>query len=195
MRSQLAPLVQRLAEKLRVAHRTMTILVDGLAEVDAKDRTAAREIVELLPFGRPAFRFLISGDVEGLLRNGGCDHRPYPLTLFSIEETRKLFKGLEVSRDAVARAHSSCNGGVGHLAAIRRLVESGLQIDEVLEKQLGAFGDTMQMEWDRVKELTVAHPQVLAFIAFDARRYTSDSLASAVRLEFPILSLHPGVVA
>lgn len=154
-------------------------MVDGLADVCSRDRAAAQELVELLPFGRAPFRFLLSGEIDELLQSTGCSSRSYPITLFSIEESRQLFSGLDISDDAIARAHNSCNGVVGQLAAVRRLFMSGLRIDEILEKQPGELANTMLLEWERAPRLTLENPEILAVLAFDARRHSAESLARA----------------
>lgn len=175
-RAAWSALVQRLAERLRAAQRRITIVVDGLSDVCARDESAARELLELIP-QRPAFQLLFSGNVDRLLTDVGCSFRPYQLTLFSIGEARQLFEGTGLSESALTKAHTACGGIVGHLAAVRRLITSGLDIDEVLEKQPGELASTMLMEWERADELTTTFVGAAAVIAFDARRHNVATLA------------------
>jgi hypothetical protein len=176
-RSDLANVVQKLSSRLLATNKTMTVVVDGLGDVYARERTAAQDVLDLLPLGRRSFRFLFSGELGELLQAAGCQWRSYPVTLFSIDETKQLFAGLSVEDPELARAHLACNGVVGQLAAVRRLYQSGLPIGEIIEKQPGELSNTMLLEWQRAPLLTEQNKDVLAILTFDSRRHSFQSLA------------------
>jgi hypothetical protein len=178
-RSDLAQLLHRLASRLHTDDRRIVVVVDGLEEVWQQDRSAATEILGLLPVGRPRFRFVLSGELTELLRSFRCGWQDFPVTLFSLEETRQLFAELAVPVEAVARAHHACNGVVGQLAAVRRLCTSGLSIDYIIDKQPGDLENTMILEWERARALLATPPDVLPILTFDARRHSVSSLAAA----------------
>lgn len=156
--SDLVREIQRAGARLNSRNQTLTFVVDGLAEVLARDPAAARDIVELLPLTRAPFRFLFSGEIESLLLNAGLNWRAFPLAFLSIEEARQMFAGTSVDELSLTRAYKACNGMAAQLAAVRRLTESGVAIVEILEKQPGDLANTMVLEWERSVSLTRDRP-------------------------------------
>jgi hypothetical protein len=181
--SEYAQLLQRLSTRLQRRREDLTIVIDGLAEVAARDRAAAQDIIDLLPIGRSGIRFVLSGDVEELLQSAGFRCKSYSLTLFSIDESRRLFSGLTLTDADVVRAHHACNGVIGHLAAVRRLVQSGLSLETIISTQPGDLSRMMQLEWNRASPFMEAHLDLLLVLTYDARRHTVSSLAGSAGID------------
>jgi hypothetical protein len=176
--SGLGALFHQLARRARRGS-PVVFVVDGLEEIWRRDKVAAQEIVDLLPFGRQSFRFIFSGHVEDALSLARPAARAYPLTLFSYDESRAMLDGLDLSAAQVQAVHRACNGLPGQIAAVRRLVLSGHDTATIISRQLGDLGSTMEMEWSSATALPGYDSAVLATLAFDSRRHTSTTLAQA----------------
>ena len=58
----------------------------------------------------------------------------FPMIPFSRQETETYFAGLELAPDYVRELHDRSNGLPAYLAAIRRLVRSGVAMTELPEQ-------------------------------------------------------------
>lgn len=175
---QLSTVIHHLATAARRANAPITFVIDGLAEVHERDASSAEAILELLPLGRAGFRFLFSGDIEQLIRRFGASSKAFPVTFFGHNETRLLFDDLSISESEILRIHKACNGLVGQMATIRRLMKSGSSLDAILDRLAGDLGNSLEMEWERSHIDDEPSLKTLALLAFDGRPNTIASISS-----------------
>lgn len=159
---------------------TYYFVVDGLNEIPEEDCHEREMILKLLPFGIPRFRFILSGPLE-CLKNRPQKIRgtsTFRLAGFTFDETRKFFGGL-VDDSAALEIHKASKAVPGHLASVRRRLQAGTKVEQVLEELPESLRESYELEWRVVEDEKPLLRQALAILAFDRRRH---SLASLSRL-------------
>lgn len=170
--------LQRRANQERT---TYYFVVDGLNEIPEEDIHERDMILKLLPFGIPRFRFVLSGPLECLksrpqkLRGTS----PFRMVGFTFEETRQYFEGLVADRSALETIHKVSKFIPGNLASVRRLLQAGTNVTQLLEEYPERVPDMFELEWRVVEFEDTLLRQALAILTFDRRRHT---LASLCRL-------------
>jgi len=164
-------------------------IVDGLNEIPDEDCQERDMVLNLLPFGLPRFRFILSGPLE-CLKDRAQKIRgvnPFRLAGFTFEETREFFGGLVEDKSALEVIHKVSKMVPGNLASVRRLLRSGANIDRLLEELPERLPDLFEMEWQAVKDKDMLLHHALAILAFDRRRHSVASLARLCEAEPALL--------
>lgn len=186
-------LQSRLTDLQRQANRTSTtyyFVVDGLCDIP-DDGIQEREIIlNLLPLGLPRFKFIFSGNMSfwknQLTSVRGI--RSFPLSGFTLEETREFFQGLLEDSKDLKTIHKLCKMVPGNLASIRRLLQAGTNVEQILLDFPDHLPDLIQLEWRAVEANDRILQQALAFLAFDKRRHSLASLSKLCKTEPQILA-------
>lgn len=150
------------------------ILVDGLTDIPKDESQAIESIIDLLPIGNPRFRFLFSGDVSALATLRPLVAKSLPLSPFTLEESVTFIGDLVPDRSHLRELHLSCQGIPGHLASVRRLLESGVAVEDLIRDIPSDLSSMFQLEWDRIPISEHWHQELLAIIAHDPRTRTID---------------------
>src|SRR5207244_4212841 len=84
--------------KAREAGRPYYIVMDGLEEIPPPDRAVVQQLLGLLPFGYPGFRFLLSGDLNALPLAPVAREKTksWQLPFFRREEAATYLAGLQL---------------------------------------------------------------------------------------------------
>jgi len=174
--------LQRQANYQRV---TYYFVVDGLNEIPEEDYQEFEMIMKLLPFGLPRFRFILSGPLAGMNGHSRKIGRinNFRLPGFTFEETREYFKDLITNRDTLETLHKVSRMVPGNLASVRRLLQSGNDIDQLLKELPERLPDLFELEWRVVESSDTLLRQILAILAFDRRRHSIYSLAKLCKIE------------
>jgi hypothetical protein len=160
-------------------------IVDGLEDIPEANSFAREAILDMLPFGRKGFRFLISGAADRVLGNRSrflILLKPFSLSPFSPGETKDYLADLVQDEGHIREIHLAVKGIPGKLGAIRRLVSSGLSPDRLLEELPREFQDLFELEWEQVQDEDKSLKQLLSLLAFSKTQVTLDDLAQVFRL-------------
>ena len=169
---------------------TYYFLVDGLEEIPTEDYHERDMILKLLPFGIPRFRFILSGPLE-FLKNRSHKIRgisPFRLVGFTFEETRQFFSDLVEDRSTMETIHKICKMVPGNLASVRRLLQAGTNIEQLLIELPENPPDWFELEWRVVASEDYLLHQALAILAFDRRCHSIASLAWLCKTSLPSLT-------
>ena len=179
--------VAQLQKKANWERTTYYFLIDGLEDVPQVESGAVDQILDLLPIGLSTFRFLLTGSTEKLaaLRKGRITLKPWTLPPFSLDETVKLFRDLEVSREHFETIYKLSNKGIpGKLAAVRRICASaGSTPDQVLTNFGEHAPNLLEEEWSVVTKAPEEMHFALAAVCFDTRRHNLHTLARLCGIE------------
>jgi hypothetical protein len=169
---------------------TYYFIVDGLEEIPEEDSHERDMILNLLPFGIPRFRFILSGTLECLKHRSQKIHGiiPFRLVGFTFEETREFFNGLLEDRSALETIHKICKTIPGNLASVQRLLKAGTSIEQLLDELREHPPAWFELEWRVVKSDDHLLRQVLAILAFDRRCHSLASLARLCKIEIAVLN-------
>ncbi len=170
------PILQRRALRNREKY---FFIVDGLADIPSED-DRLKDIVlkDLLPLGLPGFYFLLAGDLRDF---SGKIHRSilsksFPLSPFSFDDTEKYLLDLELDRPSLEETYKMCGGVPGHLAIVRRMIQSGTDLQNILDFVPDKLPDFLAIEWSKVNA-DEQQKKLLAVIAYAQKRYTVDELS------------------
>lgn len=139
----------------RLAARENTdfyFVVDGIEDVpdEAQSRIA---VISLLPVGVPRIKCLIAIQPERILRylKGRFTHKSYVLSGFALEETFAFFSDLNIDRKFFEELYKVSSRGVpGQIASIRRLLESGISPEGLLNELPEKLPNLFDLEWRAV---------------------------------------------
>lgn len=104
--------------------------------------------------------------------------RPFQLPCFSFEETRTFFFDKIKEPSNLQTIFKVSNGVPGNQASIRRLLESGVKEEDLINELPENMPELFELEWKVVeKEDNNLLRNALAIIAFDQRRHSLTSLS------------------
>lgn len=147
LKEQFRTLYRRVAKKARRAKEPFYFVIDGLDQIP--DGYGEESILDLLPKDPPFGIYVLASS----------SHEPdvsfdelWQIPLFSVAETEMYLQDLELEHETVKRIHDACEGMPGYLAQIRREIQSGLPINEVLTDDLPkGIRNLHEREWARAK--------------------------------------------
>lgn len=163
-----------LQKQMRRTGEPFYIVIDGLNEIPAGQEGHRKAILELLPLGRAGFKFIFSASSDLRFTE---QSKPYILTSFSIEETKRFFAGSALDSDTIADIHKLCRGIPGHLASAKRLLKSGLAPSDFVVSMSDRLVDLFNLEWNRVDTDNNRQLLLLSLIAFDNKPRTLEELS------------------
>ena len=163
--------LQRLAK-----YKTYYFIIDGLEEIADSESYIREIIIDMLPIGLPNFRFLVTGEPEKLFTNKRKSllTKSFPLPGFTFGETEKFFTNFHIGRDSLEEIHRTCKKTPGKLAAVKRILESGVNVNDLLLKISDKLPDFFEIEWAIIEGKGQLIKRILAIIAHDRRRHSID---------------------
>ena len=163
-------------------------VIDGLHDLPEEDSRIQNIILqEILPLGLEGFRFLLSGDLKKLPQNiqKTVSCKSFPLPYFSLDETKRFLKNLELDDYILEDIHKMCQGVPEHLASVRRLIQSGVKIQNIFDEDPDKLPDFLGIEWLKIKEASNEQKMVLALITFGRKIYSTEEISRILNLDLP----------
>lgn len=172
--------LQKLQRKANSERKTYYFVVDGLQEIPEEGSSEKEIILNLLPFGLPHFRFILSGSFDYFQNHlKAVKIRPFQLPGFTLDESRLFFESYIKDPSNLQTIFRVSKGVPGNQASMRRLLESGAkQEEELLDELPESLPELFEMEWQVVEndDNKLLH-DALAILAFDQRRHSLDTLS------------------
>jgi hypothetical protein len=168
--------------------RTYYFIIDGLTEIPEEDISYQDMILDLLPFeSGDIFKFLISGDENKLspkLKKAleKINYKTFPLPGLALEEANQLLADFELERDNIKRLYQ-INKMPGFFASIRRILSSGLTIEEIMDDLPKNCPEAFEFEWKKVDTSNKDLLNLLAVLAFSRVDLTVQEIAEIVGIE------------
>lgn len=168
----------QLRKRARRGESPYYFVVDGLEEIPKEDESSRRLILDLLPLGLGRFRFLFSGPLQQLplpsvLQTKSKSHL---LTFFTFDETTLFFAPHAVPRQYLEEFHRTSRGMPGYLAAIRRLLTSGVDPATLAAELPKKLPQLFEIEWRSVNQSNRHQIALLAMIAHARRLFSIKDL-------------------
>jgi len=179
-------LIYELHKYVRTNNANFYFILDGLQEIPEYDSSIQDIIIkEILPFGFSGFRFLISGDSEKLNTkvHSSINSKSYPIAPFSLDETNKYLKDLELDESRVQELHKMCRGIPGHIAIIRRMLNSGTQKRDILSEDLDKLPDFIAIELKEIENVSEEINILLSLITYGHNFYSNEDLSRILKLD------------
>lgn len=181
-------ILQRRAIKSRAIYY---FIIDGLHELPKEDlRIQDIVLKDMLPLGLSGFRFLISGDSKQLSNNlRRVPSKTFPLSAFSLDETERYLHDLNLERDDLEDIYKMCGGVPGHLAIVKRMLQSGINLQTIMNEDPDNLPDFIAIEWQKLESDDDDLIKLLAVIAYGRKEYTLDELSQILTWESSIIGL------
>lgn len=162
-----ATFYRRAAREARKKKSPFYFVVDGLDWVT--EGYGEESILDLLPTALPDGVYLLASSTpeQQILFN----HEPWPIPFFSLADTEAYLRDIGLGKEEIKRVYDACEGMPGYLAQIRREVQSGLSVEEVLTNLPKKFRHLLEREWKRARI---------------EREHVLDSLAVLAYTEMPL---------
>ncbi len=181
-------LVYDLRKWLKRRKEGVFFILDGVYEIPAVEQAYARQIWDLLPFDLEGCKFLITRvpkpDFALPLPK---QFKEMPLPVFGPEESVRYLEDTSLDRATLDQVHSTWRGEPGSLAAVRRVVRSGVDRSRLFEEISRMHPQLFELEWEAVSDLSPDAKLAIAVIANDPRRLTSADLARLLRVGKEVL--------
>jgi len=166
----------RVRQKLK--HDFMYVLVDGLHQIPKEDHQIVSLILkEVLPIGLDCFRFVITGAKSNFstLANIG-NAKEYRLLRFSEAESEVILHGIGLKDDDLSELRRICQGIPGRLAAVRRLIQSGVSPELILRTEPDKYLSFIELEFSALENLSEPDKTAIAVLAFSRHISSIDEL-------------------
>lgn len=159
-------------------------ILDGLDEIPKEDTTTRDLILNILPFGGEHFRFLLAGDYNQLKSAlpSKIASKPQQLAPFTLDDTARYFEGVVKERSAIEEIHQLCRKIPGYLASVRRLLETGASVQQIIDGDLNQPLQIFELEWRQINNADEDLLDLLALLAHDRKKHTLDDALSLLNL-------------
>ncbi len=168
-----------LGARARRSNETYYFVIDGLQDIPKGEEHNREILLDMLPFHIARFRFLITGKADVILANGRTKipYKSLPLSGFTPHETAQFLGDLNLSPDNVDEMYHLCKRNPGQLASMRRILQSGMTIDDLLDELPSKQPNLFEIEWNALDPEMPAQKLLLAILSYDSRSHTLDELA------------------
>lgn len=158
-------------------------LLDGLYFGD-QTSDEIEEALDTLPFGTQQFKFIITSEKEQdeYLTNRVKKSKVISMLGVSPEEARSYLSDLVKDEREIQELRVFCQSSAGRLARVRHLLEEGLSVDELVDKQQDSLYSLFSLEWSRV-ETDIPAQHLLALVVFSDTPLTLGAAASLLGMD------------
>lgn len=175
-------LYNRLQNQANRKRMCFYFIIDGLDLIPINEWNEIKQsIYDLLPLAN-CFRFLYGCRDSAFLPslNSRMLFKPFMVPSFTFPETLEFFKNLPLQDGDKADIHKISCGNPGKLASIRRIYESGKNVQNLNPAStISAFYE-LEFSASGIKDEIIL--QILSLIAFDHRNTTIKELSDIVRI-------------
>ncbi|MES2108961.1 MAG: hypothetical protein V4577_09455 [Bacteroidota bacterium] len=174
-------------------NKPVYFILDGLDQIEKSDFELLKNGLQNLPWNTNNFYFLVSGTIEKLkeifpqlwLKN----FKSLRIPRFTENETKQLFN-LDDSASShrfLREIHDTWKGHPDSLSQVRRIINSGITIEEFLDKfDISEKNELLEIEWKQanLEGLTLVAPEILviSILAFDDNIRNIQRISSIVAL-------------
>jgi hypothetical protein len=176
-------LIIKVGRKLTKKH-PIYFVIDGLQKINNGEQAIDEIFRDILPLWQDNMKFLICGkqsSFEQYVPDIACKYI-HQLTLSS-QEVQRFMLPLSIDLSDIRTVHTLCQGIPGRLASVRRLLLTGMSLQEVLDSTPEKFPSFLKLEFSRIDSLSEQARQVLAMITFSGRQFNRQDLIKIIHTE------------
>ncbi|HEY3268516.1 MAG TPA: ATP-binding protein [Armatimonadota bacterium] len=164
---------------IRSRGRQVTIAIDGIEHIP---KDAASQIVNMLPLGQPGIQFILSAALAELPFSAprGIRVETYRIDGFSLHEARQFLHDVVPDERDLKEIYATFRGIPGHLAVVRRILESGTPVGDLFAKMPKTLQRLFQLEWASVGTMDPLDRIVASVICFSRQPCTVELIAGVL---------------
>jgi hypothetical protein len=163
------------------------IVIDGLSDIPEVDHYIVNSILNFLPFSFEHLRFIISSDnqlVENRLKRQ--KYKPLEMTLFSDHEALQLFPNIDSS--FVRDVKSIFHGKPEVLITIKRLIDDGMNPDDILQQNSENTESLYAAEWQRSLVIVNKNNLLFGLVTFAIHALKIEHISNILGIEPSIIN-------
>lgn len=156
----------------------LTILVDGLDEISVND---SQTIINHLPISNyfSTYKFIVTGDSSNLSKYFKCNYiKPYILSGFTFNESKEYLSKFIAEPEIISEIAKTSNGNPGYLSSIKRMINSGLTPQAVVNQLPDNLPKALLNEWNLANITDTNLLKVLCLVANECSPYTVQQISS-----------------
>lgn len=160
-------------------NQTLYMVVDGVHQIPRDDIRRAEDIFrDVLPLGMDNFKFIITGK-QSLFSDFDLKFsgKPYQQMKFRPEESEQFLISAGLNKAQALEIHKVCKGVPGRVAVVKRLLTSGIEVEQILSAEPNKYLEFIELEFASLDSISDQEKFVIASIAFARRALTSNELA------------------
>lgn len=172
----------RLARRARQRLGRVVFVVDGFGDQTPEYQELLLKTILPTGIAPRDFRFLLSGEsVPEIFSGTGIEPHIHELIGLSVHEAHHLLEDVLPDKEGRQRViHSVASGHIGKLALVRKQIESGTPVEELLREGGEEYRRLLQDQLLRATESNPLAADILALLAFARLDYTVQELSAAV---------------
>lgn len=147
------------------------IVVDGLHQIPQEDAARIEEIFkDVLPIGVENFRFVIVGQQATFQKFAPkIPSKPYQQLKFNLEDTEQFLSDTGLTKEQAQEVHNVCKSIPGRIASVKRLLKSGIVLEDILQKEPTKYLEFIKLEFNILEKLHEKQKLILAIVAYAKR--------------------------
>jgi hypothetical protein len=162
------------------------IIIDGLSDIPDEDRQFRDNIIDMLPIGLKGFLFLITIDsgksFKSIELRHGVKTKPFFIPGFNLDETRKYLQEFKLELTELTEIQQTCRGIPGRLASVKRILNDGMKIQELIDILPDRLPDLFDIEWAKINSTGLTN-KILAIMAHDRKYHNIDEIARITKAD------------
>jgi hypothetical protein len=181
----LGNLFLQLRKLARKSRQPFIFVIDGIDEIPEIESKTRESILQVLPWGFDAFKFVLSGNLNNL-RNAipsGISAKLLTLFPFSLEETQSFLSDAKISTEQVKELHRLFRGHPGQLVSARRILLKGTDAEDIIQNLSEKLSQLFDMEWQASLVSENEAELLLALLSFDRRPHDIESVSRVLGIE------------
>lgn len=152
-------------------------VIDGLHLVP--DNFGEENLIKLLPSGADNVYVLVSTrETKGYNFN----YEPWDIPGFSQEETQKYLVDCMSVQQALI-VHKACEGMPGYLEEIKRQINTGADVDELVNGLPPAFNNLLEKEWNKLQIKDEGVLKILALLTYTLNPLIKENIEEILELD------------
>lgn len=176
--------LMELQRRARRKNELFYFVIDGIDEIPEENKYIREIIFNMLPFGLNGFKFIFSSEdfiiFKEIVENKRIQYKSFPLSAFTFEQTEKYFNELQLSHSILLDIHKISKGKPGYLASLYRLIDSGLDVDQLMNNIADHLPHPFEMEWNQVNKSNTKLLKFLAVLSNDILNLDINIIAEIV---------------
>ncbi|KJR46716.1 hypothetical protein UF75_2899 [Desulfosporosinus sp. I2] len=152
-------------------------VIDGLHLIP--DNFGEENLIKLLPSGADNVYVLVSTRET---KEYNFKYEPWDILGFSQEETQKYLADCMSVQQALI-VHKACEGMPGYLDEIKRQINNGTDVDELINGLPTAFNNLLEKEWNKLQIKDESVLMILALLSYSLNPLFKETIEDILELD------------
>jgi len=177
-------LIYRLERMAKNRGMPYVFMVDGIDDIPKEDNKYRSTILrDILPIGQQWLKCLFSG--TEIAKAPEINHlcTSWMVPFLGENEVREYFHDIKLNPEQLSDIKQICKGIPSRISSVKRLLNAGKTIEEIIDGTAGGIVDFVGMEFQTTGKLPEQMSQLMALIAFSLSTFSIQDLSIMVGLD------------